>query len=262
MMNSVFSLPEGRIRGIAGSLILLLLSGPLAQPAAALGSAAANDELPAAPSARLQLQGTLASMHVAPSKLDQGPAQTPAPPPPALQIAILEGEDVSNNIKERTAREPIVQVTDENHKPVGGAAVLFTIQNGSNRAGASFLHGAKTFSGTTDAEGKITARGFHPNGHTGQFHINVTASKGQLNTHTVIAQTNVAAATTAATTATIPAFVATHVVLVSAVAAGVVAAGVATGVALTQNNGTTITPGTGTVGAPQAAISLRTGVHR
>ena len=65
-------------------------------------------------------------MNVAPSKRDLGPTQEAAPPAPALRIVILEGEDVSNNIKERTAREPIVQVEDENHKPVAGAAVLFT----------------------------------------------------------------------------------------------------------------------------------------
>jgi hypothetical protein len=228
-------------------------------------SGIAEDGLPSAPTPKLQLQGTLGSLNVAPSKLDHGPArdsaQAQTPPPPALQIAILEGEDVSNNIKERTAREPIVQVTDENHKPVAGAAVLFTIDSGGGHAGASFLNGAKVFHGTTDANGQVSAKGFHPNGHTGQFHINVTASKGQQTAHTTITQTNVAAATTAATTGTITGFVTTHVVLVSVVAASVVAAGVATGVVVSnQSTGTTITAGTGTVGAPSLAKGF--GVHR
>lgn len=238
---------------LMGTLLLPALTGP--------ELAMAEEVLPAAPLPQLHLEGTVASMKVAPSKLDNGPSQTTAPPAPALQIAILEGEDVSNNIKERTAREPIVQVTDENHKPVAGAAVLFTVDSGGGHAGASFLHGAKTFSGTTDSQGKVVAHGFKPNAHTGQFHINVTATHGSQSAHVVIAQTNVAVATTA-TTATIPAFVATHVVLVSAVAAGVVAAGVATGVAVSQNSGTTITAGTGTVAAPSFVRAAPGGAHR
>lgn len=231
-------------------------------PALILQSSGLAEELPPAPTPKLQLQGTLASLNPAPSKLDQGPAQEAAAPAPALRIVILEGEDVSNNVKERTAREPIVQVEDENHKPVAGAAVLFTVSTQSGHASATFLNGAKSFSGQTDANGRITARGFHPNAHTGQFHVNVTASKGPLVSHSVIAQTNVAAATTAATTSTIPAFVASHIVLVSVVAAGVVAGGVATGVALTHNSGTTITTGTGTVGAPAVAGGVRAGARK
>jgi hypothetical protein len=235
---------------------LLLMAG-VVSPLAALG----QDELPSAPVAKLQLHGTLASLNVGPSKQDSGPAQIPAAPPPSLQIAILEGEDVSNNIKERTAREPIVQVTDENHKPVAGAAVLFSVDSQGGHAGASFAHGAKVFHGTTDANGNVTAHGFHPNGHTGQFHVNVTASKGQLTAHTTIAQTNVAAATTAATSSGIVGFVTAHVVVVSVVAASAVAVGVTTGVVVSnQSSGTTITAGTGTVGAPSIAKSI--GGHR
>ena len=237
-----------RSRGLA--LASLLFFYGFASPLASFAAASDTEALPAAPSATLQLGGTLASVKVAPSKLDNGPMQTPAPPPPALQIAILEGEDVSNNIKERTAREPIVQVTDENHKPVAGAVVLFTVTTQSGHAGASFLNGAKTYQGTTDAEGKVTARGFHPNGHTGQFHVNVTASKVNLSARSTIAQMNVAAASASATSGTIPGFIATHVVLVSAVVSGAVVGGVVAGAVVNVNNSTTIAAGTGTVGAP------------
>ena len=54
--------------------------------------------------------------------------------PMMLHITILDGEDSLNNIRERTAREPIVQVEDENHKPVAGALLLFSIQNGGHRS--------------------------------------------------------------------------------------------------------------------------------
>src|SRR5271163_2790014 len=109
----------------AFALIASLLLPSLAVTGAACGA----EELPAAPTPRLRVEGTLASLNVAPSKHDAGPAQEAAAPPPSLRIVILEGEDVSNNIKERTAREPIIQVQDENHKPVAGAAVLFSIDS-------------------------------------------------------------------------------------------------------------------------------------
>lgn len=242
---------------------LVLIGSLLFPPMGLTVSAFAADELPAAPAPRLQLQGTVASLNVGPSKMENGPAQQPAPPMPVLKIVILEGEDVSNNIKERTAREPIVQVEDENHKPVAGAAVVFSIDSGGGHAGATFLNGAKTFSGKTDANGRIVAHGFHPNGHTGQFHINVTASKGPLTTHTSIAQTNMAAASSGATTATVPGFVATHVALLSVVAAGAVVGGVV-GVAVVNlpTSATTIATGPGNVGAPQAGRGVHFGIRK
>jgi hypothetical protein len=258
-MKTTFIIRWARSSQCQALALIVLLFPPIVLPAYAFG----EDELPSAPTPKLQLQGTQASLNVAPSKLDNGPAQASAPPAPALQIVILEGEDVSNNIKERTAREPIIQVQDENHKPVAGAAVLFSVTTESGHAGGSFLNGAKTFSGQTDANGQIHAQGFHPNGHAGQLHINVTASKGQLTTHTTIAQTNVAAAASAATTAGITGFVATHVVLVSVVAAGAVVGGVTAGVVASQNNtATAIAPGTGTVGAPTISGGTHLGVHK
>jgi hypothetical protein len=44
-----------------------------------------------------------------------------------LTIIILEGVGALNNIKQGTAREPIVRVDDENHRPVAGAFVTFTL---------------------------------------------------------------------------------------------------------------------------------------
>ena len=61
--------------------------------------------------------------------------QAPAPAPAKLNIVIVEGEGAINNIRQRTAREPIVQVEDENHRPVAGAAVLFLLpENGPGGA--------------------------------------------------------------------------------------------------------------------------------
>ena len=46
-----------------------------------------------------------------------------------LNLVIVEGEGAINNVRQRTAREPIVQVEDENHKPVAGAVVVFLLPN-------------------------------------------------------------------------------------------------------------------------------------
>jgi hypothetical protein len=52
------------------------------------------------------------------------PVRAQAPEPKQLTISILEGEGAINNIRQRTAREAIVQVQDENHKPVAGVAAI------------------------------------------------------------------------------------------------------------------------------------------
>ena len=45
--------------------------------------------------------------------------------PTGLSINIVEGEGAINNIRQRVNREPIVQVEDQNHKPIAGAVVVF-----------------------------------------------------------------------------------------------------------------------------------------
>ena len=43
-------------------------------------------------------------------------------PPPALHIVIVEGQGAVNNIRQRTAREPVVEIRDENDMPVEGTS--------------------------------------------------------------------------------------------------------------------------------------------
>ena len=93
----------------------------------------------------------------------------------ALTITILDGEGALNNIRQRTAREPIVQVEDKNHKPVAGALILFAVREGPNGSGGTF-NGATTLRVTSDAEGKAIAHGYTPNASAGNFVIAVTAT--------------------------------------------------------------------------------------
>jgi len=113
--------------------------------------------------------------------------------PAMLHIDILEGEGALNNIRERTAREPIVQVTDENHKPVAGALVVFSLVHGSSGADGVFTTPNGTtslFRTTTGSDGRATAHGLQPNATAGQFSITVEASVGSVTTVTVIHMVN------------------------------------------------------------------------
>jgi len=162
------------------------------------------------------------------------PSTLPATPlPPALNLVILEGEGAINNIRQRTAREPIVQVEDENHRPVAGAAVAFTLP--SNGAGGTFANGARTLTTVTDSQGRAVARGFRPNSIQGKFQINVTASNLGQTVSGIITQTNalIGAAAAGAAAGGISAKLIAIIAVAGAVAAG------GTAYAVTRDNGTT-----------------------
>jgi hypothetical protein len=170
---------------------------------------------------------------------------------PKLNLVIVEGEGALNNIRQRTAREPIVQVEDENHKPIAGAVVVFLLPN--QGASGAFANGARTLTMTTDAQGRAVARGFRPNNVAGQMQMRVTASfQGQVASAT-ITQMNVVAAAAAGTAAAagISAKLITILAIAGAAAAGGAYAATHTGGSSTPATPTTITPGTGTVGPPK-----------
>jgi hypothetical protein len=177
-------------------------------------------------------------------------AQNPA----TLQIIIVEGEGAINNVKQRVNREPIVQVEDENHKPVAGAAIIFFLPN--DGPGGTFANGSSTFTTTSNSQGQAVARGIRFNNQAGSMQVRVTASFGGQTASAVINQTNVLGI--AASGASVGGLsLATKLLIIGAV----VGAGVAAGVVIANHGGggstptipstVTITPGTVTVGGPQ-----------
>jgi hypothetical protein len=178
-------------------------------------------------------------------------AQPPAPqePQPKLGIVIVEGEGAINNLKDQTIHPPVIQVQDENQKPVAGAAVVFFLPN--QGPGGTFFDGTRSLTVTTDAQGRATIRGIRFNRISGQMQIRVTASSGGQTATATITQTNVGGpggAPGMSTTA--------KVIIIVAIAAGVtVGAVLATRGGSSSSSTTspppiTITPGTPTVGAP------------
>src|ERR1700730_5530189 len=108
-----------------------------------------------------------------------------------LNLVIVEGEGASNNVRPRTAREPIVQVEDENHKPVAGAAVVFLLPD--HGASGVFANGSRTLTVISDSQGRAVAHGFHPNNVQGNLQMRVTASSQGRVASVTISQTNAVA---------------------------------------------------------------------
>jgi len=113
--------------------------------------------------------------------------------PQKLIITILDGEGALNNIRQRDAREPVVQVTDENHKPVAGVALLFLIHDGAKGASANF-NGASSFATTTGPDGVAKTTGLQVGRTPGTYTITVTATLGAIVATTVIHQGNIISA--------------------------------------------------------------------
>ena len=172
--------------------------------------------------------------------------------PTSLQILIVEGEGAINNIKQRVNREPIVQVEDENHKPVAGAAIIFFLPN--QGPGGTFPNGANTLTTTTNAQGQAVARGIRFNNQTGTMEIRVAASYAGQTASAIITQTNVlGAATSGGSTGGMS--LTTKLLIIGAIVGGGIAAGVIVGNrggggSTASTSSTTITPGAVSVGCP------------
>jgi hypothetical protein len=177
--------------------------------------------------------------------------------PGELQILLIGGEGSINNVKQRTAREPVVEIRDRNNRPVAGALVVFEAPR--QGASGSFFGGSPTLRVTTDEQGRASARDFRPNQTAGNFAIQVTATYQGLTATAALHMSNVAAAAAAAGVGVAAAHAKLMGILIGVAAAA--AAGGAYAVTHTGNGPTTspsalpvspvttISAGPGTVGA-------------
>jgi len=168
--------------------------------------------------------------------------------PPKLAILVVQGEGVINDLKDQTSHESVVQVVDDNQKPVAGAAVVFFLPN--DGPGGTFFDGTKSLTVTTDAQGRAIIRGIRFNRLSGQMKIRVTASFGGQTATATINQTNVGGPGGSPAMST-----RTKVVLIVVLVAGAVTGAIlATRGSSSSNTAATppitITAGTPTVGAP------------
>ncbi len=168
-------------------------------------------------------------------------AQNP-PGAPKLNIVLISGDTAINNIRSRIARETIVEVRDENNKPIAGAAVVFLLPDSG--PGLVSSNGSRMISTVTDAKGRAAARGLKPNGQPGQYNIQVRANFQQSFGQIVVSQSNIVATGAA----------------ISGLTAALIAVGVAaaagTAYAVTRDNGPGrntlgVNPGSPSAGAPR-----------
>ncbi|MBZ5601265.1 MAG: carboxypeptidase-like regulatory domain-containing protein [Acidobacteriia bacterium] len=109
-----------------------------------------------------------------------------------IRIDIEEGEGALNDARHATPRALILAVRDEMDRPVSGVKVTLTAPYSG--PGVIFPGGARTWTGTTDAEGRVAVQGVIPNKIEGRFVIRATAEFQGQEAMGTIAETNTLAA--------------------------------------------------------------------
>jgi hypothetical protein len=169
-----------------------------------------------------------------------------------LNIVVVEAGGAINNVRQRTARETIVQVEDQNHKPVAGAVVTFILP--AQGAGGTFANGAQSLTVMTDAQGRAIAAGLRLNRVGGSWTMRVNASFGGHTANAAIPEVNAVAAAGAGAAAGVG--ISTKVLIIVAAVAGAAAAGGAVAATRGGSNAanstapTIVSLGSSTVGAP------------
>ncbi|HLJ18243.1 MAG TPA: hypothetical protein VKV15_27375 [Bryobacteraceae bacterium] len=168
-----------------------------------------------------------------------------------LQIVIIEGDGAVNNIKLRTGREVIVQVEDENHRPVAGAALSAFLPD--NGASGTFTGGGQTFYGTSAGNGQVKFS-FRPNKVQGKFQIRLNASFQGQSVTGAVAETNIVSIAAAGAGLSLAA----KILIIVAVG---VSAGAGAGVALAHGGGSSSpnsssTPSAITIGAGTGPVVI------
>ncbi len=170
---------------------------------------------------------------------------------PRLQILILEGDGVTNLINQRSGRDVVVQVRDENSRPVPQAAVSFFLPN--QGPGGTFQDGATTLTITANDQGQAAARGIRLNTLPGTMQIRVAASFAGQTANAIVTQANAAGGKSSGGMS----FTAKLLIIAGLAGAGIAAGAVvgrgggSSSSAPTAPPGATITVGSPTVGGPQ-----------
>jgi hypothetical protein len=141
----------------------------------------ARFEMPASPR---QLEREIAGHAQLPARSDN-PASLPSAPA-AISVVALEGEGVINNVRSPVARNLVVRVEDDDHRPVAAASVTFVLP--SSGASGEFPNGARSVAVLTDNRGIAAARGFRTNQIPGKLDVYVVASYRGLRATAFISQ--------------------------------------------------------------------------
>jgi hypothetical protein len=124
--------------------------------------------------------GTLVAAALIPALLlGQSPASGGAQPmaqlpmTQSLKILPLAGNNEQNDLQRRVMAPLVVQVLDQNSRPVEGAQVTFRFP--VSGPAAAFAGGKNSQTFVTNADGQVAATGWIANGETGRYPVKVTA---------------------------------------------------------------------------------------
>jgi len=119
-----------------------------------------------------------------------GPKSELTQAPGGLKIVVVQGEGARNNVRTRSATQPVVEVRDDSDKPVAGAEVVFQLPPAG--PGGVFNGWMRNQTARSSAEGRAETNGFTPNDEAGRFNIKVTATSGTKSSSAIISQSNTA----------------------------------------------------------------------
>jgi hypothetical protein len=94
--------------------------------------------------------------------------------PARINVVVVEGEGASTTVRQRVSHDPVVQVEDDDHRPVAGAVVVFALP--VSGPSGEFANGARNLTVITDDNGRAAARGLKTNDIPGKLQIYVTVS--------------------------------------------------------------------------------------
>ena len=112
----------------------------------------------------------------------------PLPTVQSFKVIALAGDGEMNDLERKIMAPLVVNVLDQNGRPVEGANVVFRFP--LNGPSADFPNGEKAKTARTNADGQAAAVGWAANGQVGSFQVHVTASRGNEIGEAVISMSN------------------------------------------------------------------------
>jgi hypothetical protein len=107
----------------------------------------------------------------------------------SLKLTALAGNKAMNDLERGLMSPLVIQVLDQNDRPVEGAEVVFRFP--LNGPGATFRGGNTSQTVRTNGQGQAAATNWTANNQTGTFDVHVTAAYGNQLGETTVSMTNV-----------------------------------------------------------------------
>lgn len=169
----------------------------------------------------------------------------------SLKVLALAGNGEFNDLERRVMAPLVVQVLDENGRPVEGAQVVFRFP--AQGPGVRLPDGKTSVTATSNVDGQARAAGWTANGEVGTFAIRVTATRRNEFGEATLSMTNAQSMSEAAAKSSKKSWWSTKWGRIAILAGAGAAAGIA--VAATRGSGSTasgpsvvVVPGAPTVG--------------